>query len=75
MRVTRIHCNHCGKELKYPYLTDYIDIEMNIPCGPPVCGDLCEDCAETLENIVSEFMNAQNDMIDEMDFDPGEDDM
>ena len=64
MKITHIHCNHCGKELKYPYVNDYLNLSMNIPCGPPIGGDLCESCAEELENIVSNFMRSSEDLID-----------
>lgn len=65
MKIMHVHCNHCGRELEYPYISDYVDLSMNIPCGPAITGDLCEECAEELQNIVSNFMDGAKELLDE----------
>ena len=52
MRVTKIYCDHCGKELNP--MNDYCDLTIEISVRPGIDIDLCEDCLDNLyRNIVN----------------------
>lgn len=54
MQVTKIYCDHCGKELST--MNDYDDCDVNLP-DRRVNTDLCSDCAEKLSKLIAEFLN------------------
>ena len=54
MRKTVINCDHCGKELNE--MIDYVDIEIDALFYFHKA-DLCEQCYDNLNKIISEYIN------------------
>ena len=65
MKITSIHCNHCGKILQYPYIDAHIDVEITAPGMDPTKGDLCDECASYYTKIAKAFMSAYHDSLSE----------
>lgn len=58
MRVTYHKCDHCGKELNEMH--DYVDVDIDA-VGWFNGVDLCKECAEKLEKMVTSFLNRDSD--------------
>ena len=54
MRVEYHKCDHCGKELNEMH--DYVDMDIDAVCWFNGV-DLCKECAEELEKMVTSFLN------------------
>ena len=52
MKVTKIYCDHCGKELNE--MVDWVGDEIMI-ANDRIVRDLCSDCAGDLVKIVEDF--------------------
>lgn len=53
MQVTKIYCDHCGKELTDK--DDYIDSKISTPTKH-IETDLCYDCTKKLNKIIMDWL-------------------
>lgn len=52
MRITKIVCDHCGKEISEMH--DYCDVEVFLRTCEEV--DLCKDCYYSLDEMIKAYV-------------------